>query len=217
MGCRDLFLSHFIFHEALAMRAASKQNGLEIESPTRLRVSTTQGKLEGVPKSKLHYSRCSLNGCEIRPIGGRRSLGSVTCSILRHAGSTHATVWSATGIRSDSVTGPAGVDTAQPLGISYVENLPTKLQLMVLAPGHLELFAETQIETYVSWQPEGSAITRLSGPGVSETPVCRSRIAPEELWRVHAATSWTRVNWSDPDVIALRVPIRRPAGVVIGC
>src|SRR5262249_39351478 len=105
----------------------------------------------------------------------------------------------------------------QGLEVGHVEHLPAKLELLVLAPGHIKGFAQSHIGVHIVWLAERIAWTAFAGIGVAEALVDGLEIAAgtaKQLWRT--GTARAGVYSTSGCYVSLYVPVRRPARVVVG-
>src|SRR6516164_7866419 len=91
--------------------------------------------LEGVPQCDLHLPRLALNGCEVCPVRWGRQVTPL-------------------GIASYTKARTAGINRAKRLIVRNVKHVPAELQLLLLAPGHVERFAEAHVAVHIPWFAE---------------------------------------------------------------
>ena len=152
-----------------------KERGTEAEAPVPGKIQNPQAFLELITQRELHYSsrlvfaeRC-LGSCKLAEISGRRGYRRqselpleerINC---RYRESTRR---------------------CQPLGIGYIKNFPTEGNALSL-PGKSERLVQAHIKTYVTGQPQGITITRLSGTRVTIAEQRGQRIAEDVRLSIH--------------------------------
>lgn len=121
------------------------------------------------------------------------------------------------GIAADAEARTGGVDRRKRLQVGEVKHIPTKLQLVLFAPRHVQRLRQTKIHIHISGQAEVIPRASFSGIGISEALIDGFDVTAtttKELRR--ARTVGASADWTQRSDIGLHVPVGCPAGIVVG-